>query len=108
MKVCTHDDFIVLPPLGDQATMTIYPTQSHYLESETIRCCHILIMLTVWLGSDRHRFLNHCVELKRVQTRQFKSHDLLLRDAVTQLIRPSVGMGMCAGMYVLGCVWVWF
>ena len=45
-------------PLVDQAiiTMTWYPTQSYYPDTEPTSHCPILIMLSAWLGSSKYRF----------------------------------------------------
>ena len=44
--------------LGNQAAgaMTWYPTQSHYPDSTPTSLYPILIMLSVWLGSDKYQF----------------------------------------------------
>ena len=48
-------------PLRDQAasTMTRYPTQSHYLETEQTSPCPVLIMPSARLGSNKYNFLSH-------------------------------------------------
>ena len=43
-------------------TVTKYPTQSHYSDSDPTNPCHILIMLIAWLGSDKYQLLSHCIE----------------------------------------------
>ena len=45
-------------PLGNQAISTIswYPTPSHYPNTEPTSPCHILIMPSSWLGSDKYQF----------------------------------------------------
>ena len=56
VTVHTHGDFIVLPQVV--GTMTCYPTQSHYPDTEPT-CAFpipILIMLSTWLGSDKYQF----------------------------------------------------
>ena len=53
-----RSDFIVLP---DWETMTKYPTQLHYRDTETINSCPILIMLGAWLGIDKDQFYNSLV-----------------------------------------------
>ena len=52
MRVCTHGDFIVLPPCN---TMTCYPSQSHYLDKEPTSSCSILILLNARLGSNKYQ-----------------------------------------------------
>ena len=48
-------------PLGNKAicTMTWYPTQSHYHDTELTSPCPILLIPSAWLGSDNHKSLNH-------------------------------------------------
>ena len=48
-------------PLGDQAasTMTWHLTLPHYPDIGPISPCHILIMMSAWLGSDKHKLLSH-------------------------------------------------
>ena len=54
----TYGDFIVLPPLGDQATstMTWYSTQLHFPDTRPTGPYPILIMPSTWLGSDKYQF----------------------------------------------------
>ena len=44
-------------PLGNQAVsnMTWPPTQSHYLDTEPTSPCPILVMPSIWLGSDKYQ-----------------------------------------------------
>ena len=46
------------PPLGNEAisTMTRYPTQSHYPDTELTNPWPILILLSTWLGNDKYQF----------------------------------------------------
>ena len=55
--------FIGLPHLGDQAThtMTWYPTESLYHNTETISPCLILIIPNASLGSGKHQFFKSLV-----------------------------------------------
>ena len=41
----------------DAGTMSLYPTQPHYPDTELTTNCIILLMPRVKLGSDKHRFL---------------------------------------------------
>ena len=73
-KVLIYDNvhscrFHSAAPLRDQSTRTImwYPTQSHYPDTEPMRRCPILIMLSAWLGSDKHGFLKHWFNSTRVK-----------------------------------------
>ena len=45
-------------PLRNQAvsTMTWYPTQSHYPDTEPTHPCTIIMMMCTWLGSDKYQF----------------------------------------------------
>ena len=45
--------------LGNETidSMTQYPTQSHYPETEVTSPCSILLIQRVWLGSNKHQFL---------------------------------------------------
>ena len=51
VTVCTHCDFIVLPPLGNQAanTMPQFPTQPHYPDTELTSTRPIQLMLSARL-----------------------------------------------------------
>ena len=57
-------------PQGDQAASTItwYPTQSNYPDTEPASHCPILITPCTWLGSDKYQFLGHWVDSTRVPT----------------------------------------
>ena len=61
--------------LGNQAvsTMTWYPTQSHYHNTDLTSPCPILIMPSTWLGSDKYQFDKSLI-LTRLWIR---THDLL-------------------------------
>ena len=48
-------------------TMTCYPTQLHYLDSEPTSPWHILIMPSVRLGSNRYQFKSHWFISTRVR-----------------------------------------
>ena len=69
MTMRTHGDFISAAPLGDQAnsTMTWYPTQSHYFDTEPTSPCLILIMPSTWLGSNECKILSHWFYLTSVR-----------------------------------------
>ena len=61
-----HCKFIVLPPLGNEAadTKAWCPTQSHYPDTELTSPCHIPMMPSTWLGSDKYKlwsinFISH-------------------------------------------------
>ena len=67
----SHGDFIVLPhSLGHQATstMTCYPSQSNYPDTDPISVCPILTEPSARLGSDKYQFYHHWFESTRVQT----------------------------------------
>ena len=57
-------------PLKDHvsSTMTGYPTQSHYPDTEPTSPCPILIMLSAWLGSNKYQFLIDWFESTANQT----------------------------------------
>ena len=57
-------------PLGNQATstMTWYPLQSHYSDTELISRCPILLMLCARLGNDKYQFLSHQFDSTRKRT----------------------------------------
>ena len=65
VKVRTHGDFYSAVPLGDQATstMTWYPTQSQYPDTESTSPCPIRIIPNTWLGSDKYQFYKSLVWL---------------------------------------------
>ena len=50
--------FYSATPVRDQGanTMTWYPTQSHYPDTEPTSTCPVLIIPNIWLGSDKHQF----------------------------------------------------
>ena len=56
--------------LRDQATttntMTQHPTPSHYPVTHPPNYCPILIMLSVWVGSNKFQFLNHWFHLTTI------------------------------------------
>ena len=88
MRVHTHGDYSV-PSLEHQGagTMTCYPTQSHYPDTETT----ILIKPSARLGSDKYQFLTLLV-LENVRSRHepmtFKFPDLPEWEVDALLIRP--------------------
>ena len=88
MTVHTHG-----PPLGEQTvnTMTCYPTQSHYPDTEPTSPCHTVIMQMAWLvSSDKYQFSSQLIRpfsLVFVQ-RTSLSHILLAR-AYSHLSRTS-------------------
>ena len=53
VSVRTHGAYSAAP-LGDQvtSTMTWYPTQSHYPDTDLTSLCPNLIMPNAWLGND--------------------------------------------------------
>ena len=58
MTVHPHDDFIVLPPLGDPdtGTMVVYPTQSYYFDTALTNSWSISLMQRAWLDSNKYKF----------------------------------------------------
>ena len=58
VTVLTRGDFIMLPPLANQITGTItqYPSQSHYRDTELTSPSPILLMPSTQLGSNKHQF----------------------------------------------------
>ena len=73
----TDGDFSAAP-LGDQATNTLtrYPTQSHYSQTEPTSRCPILKMLSTSLGRGEYQFntslvwLDHALEHTIPRTRE--------------------------------------
>ena len=63
--------------LRDQAisTMTWHPTQSHYPDTEPSSPCHILIMRSAWLGSDKFKFVKSLVWLDCGSNSQSSTHE---------------------------------
>ena len=55
--------FYSVPPVVDQATRTMiwYPTQSHYPDTESTSPCPILIIASIWQGSDEVSVLKSLV-----------------------------------------------
>ena len=51
-------------------TMTCYPTQAHYPDTEPTSPCPIIIMPSARLGSDKYRFLSLWFESTRVRNRE--------------------------------------
>ena len=74
-------------PLGNQTTNTVtwYPIQSNYPDTESTSPCHIQIMPSAWLGSDRYHFYKPLVWLNQ----GFGFPDLWKRETDALLIRPS-------------------
>ena len=73
-------------PLGNQtfSTMPWYPTQWHYPDAGPANPCPIVIMLSIWLGSDKFQFYKSLVWLDhRVEPTISRTWDLTLP------IRPS-------------------
>ena len=60
------------------STMTCYPTQSNYPDTELTSSCHILIMPNPRLGSEKDQFLSLWFDSTRFWTRrlQTRAHDL--------------------------------
>ena len=58
-------DLIVLPHWENQAisTITWYPTQPHYPDTELTSPCPILIIPGTWLGSNKYQFYKSLVWL---------------------------------------------
>ena len=58
--------------LGNQtaSTMTWYPTQSHYLDTELTSPCHILLVLSTRLESDKYQFNKSLVWLDQESNSQ--------------------------------------
>ena len=65
-------------PVADQTfnMMTYCPTWSHYPGIELISPCHILIMPSTWLGSDKYAYLSHGFDWTRISRQGLKSHNL--------------------------------
>ena len=53
-------------------TMTWYPTQSHYPDSEPTSRCLILIMPIAQQGNDQYQFWSHWFDTTRVLTREVR------------------------------------
>ena len=62
-------------PLGEQAvsTMTWYPTQSYYPDTEPTSPCFILIMPSAWLWSDKYNTFSHWFDFTMVQTHEVRN-----------------------------------
>ena len=73
-------------PLRDQTTSTWYPIQSHYPDIGPTSACPILLMLSAWLGSDKHKYFRHWFGFTSVQTGGFESQDLPKRTTDARLI----------------------
>ena len=73
-------------------TMTCYPTQSHYPDTEITSPCPILVMLSARLGGDKYHWFDSTRGRKRARYRlkpvTFGFPDLPEREAGTLLIRP--------------------
>ena len=69
--------------------MTWDPNESRNLDTESTSPCHILIMPSSWVGSDKYQFLNHWFDPTRVWTRGFEFHGLPKREMESQVIRSS-------------------
>ena len=56
MAVCTHVDYYSATPLGNQPvrTLTQYPTQSYYPDTDLTSPCPILLVLNARLGSKEY------------------------------------------------------
>ena len=85
-------------PLGNQATMTWYSTQSHYPDTahEPTSPYTILIMLRAWLGSDKYQFESHRFDSIRVWTCEV----LIPRS-------PKTGDGCFTHSATLSGLWMW-
>ena len=55
------------------STMTWYPTQSHYLDTEPTSPCLILLMQNAWLRNDKYQFLSRLFNSTRAWTYAFES-----------------------------------
>ena len=76
-------------PLGNQgtSTMTRFPTQSHYPDTDPTSHCPILIMQSTWVGSNKYNFYNSLVGLD-----QGSSPRSPARKASTPPIRSSLAL----------------
>ena len=65
-------------PLGDQAVSTItwYPIQSQYPDTEPTSPCPILVKPDAWLRSNKYKLLSHWFDSTMVWIHWFESHDL--------------------------------
>ena len=73
VTVCTHSDFIVLLHWDQAAnTLTWYPTQLHYPDSEPISPFPILIMLKTWLGNNKYQIKSYWFDSTRVESRKVR------------------------------------
>ena len=70
-------------PLEDQATstMTWNPTRSQYPYTEPTSPCLILVMQSIWLGSDKNQFLSRWFESTRVWIIVFESFWLHISES---------------------------
>ena len=58
-----------------------FPEIPHYLDTEPTSSCLILIMPSIWLGSDKYQFLSHWFDSTRLHTGRFgRSADLPKRE----------------------------
>ena len=82
--------FNAVPQAG--RSMTWYPTQSHYHDTELTSACPILIIPGACLGSDKYQFLDYWFTSTRIRT-----HNLLKWETGTQLFPSSrlVSPGFC-------------
>ena len=82
-------------PMGNQdaSTMTWYPTQSHYLDTEPTSPYTILLIPNAWLGSDKYEFKNHWFDSTRVRTCEVSGRSdspiYQKRETDAPFIRPS-------------------
>ena len=66
-------------PLGEQTVMTWYPTQLHYPGPEPTNPCPIIIMLSVWLRTDKYNIVMLLVWLDQSSKLCFRIHWFLKR-----------------------------
>ena len=77
--------------LGHKATMTCYPTQSHYPDTEPTSPCPILIMPSAWLGSDKYQFKSNWFDLTKIRKHEvrIRTRDLRIPRSLRREIRCS-------------------
>ena len=77
VSVHTYCDFVVLPHLETSlsAHMTWYPTQSHYPDTWPTNPFPILLMPSIWLGSDKCKFQSHSFDSTQVRAREVRFRD---------------------------------
>ena len=95
--------------LGNQATSTCYPTQSHFPDTEPTSPCPTLIMPTARLGSDTYKFVKSLVWLDQALDSNPRSSDSLIsqnwRRALYSFGHPD---WCCVCVYMRMCMRVCF